>query len=256
MNAVRFTATKLTNTGKKGDLKPDADGYYTHVIGGLNTFNSAGEYYALEGAKQLFEQSSIFMRRVKNGCLKAEVGHPKRDQNMSMDAFVNRILTIDEMNICCHFKEVWLDTEYGKNNPKLNNGKLVAIMAKIKPAGPKSASLEASLSNPNENTCFSIRALTKDHYERGVNIRVLTQIVTFDMVNEPGISIANKWDTPGLETLLDCSVTKRNLQSIIKSKEICVATEATRELALETLHVMEGSKSNNLLGKYPLFTKW
>jgi hypothetical protein len=253
MASVKFTATKLTNTGKKGIIKPDADGYYELVIGGLNTFNSAGEYYTFNGAEELFKQSSIFMRRVTNGCLKGEVGHPKRSPGMSMDDYVNRILTIDEGNVCAHFKEVWLDTEFGKKNSKFNNNALVAIMAKVKPTGPKADSLANSLNNSSENVCFSIRALTKDYYEKGQTFRVLQQIICFDAVTEPGINIANKWDTPSLESLENCIISKNSIEKIVYSKNNTVAIESNRELAIECLKAFN---SKIVKIETPLYNRW
>lgn len=254
MNGVKFTATKLANSNKQGILKPDENGYYEIIVGGLNITNSIGEYYTLKNAEKLFEESSIFMRRVKNGCLKGEVGHPKRDPNMRMDDYVNRILTIDEKNICCHFGSIWLDTSFGKNNPKFNNPTLTAIMAKVKPSGPKAASLETSLKNPEENVCFSIRALTNDYYVRGVNHRELTQIITWDLVNEPGLHIANKWDSPALESLGDYLLTERILENIINNKTEFVATEDTKELAIEALKTIKQYSNTDI--KTPLFKDW
>ena len=91
MQTVRFTCTSLTGTGKEGVIRPDENGYYDMVIGGLNMLNSAGEYYEYEGAKELFNQSSSFMRRVKRGALRGEVGHPRREPGQSIDSFMNRV---------------------------------------------------------------------------------------------------------------------------------------------------------------------
>ena len=238
MSLIKFTATKLTGTGKLGVLKPDADGYYEQIIGGLNTFNSVGEYYTAEGATQLFEASSSFMRRTKSGCLKGELGHPKQLPGQSINEYLNRILTIEETNVVCHFKEIWLDTQFGKNNPKFNNPALVAVMAKFKPAGPKGDALRASLENPHEDVCFSIRALTRDYYQRGQTYRVLNQIVTFDNVNEPGLSLARKYESPAMEELIDCTIRRQALETIAKDRSF-IATESSRALAIETLQSVQ-----------------
>jgi outer membrane protein assembly factor BamD len=55
LNSVRFACTSLVGTNKTGMLRKDADGYYEVVVGALNVFNSAGEYYVYEKARQLFE---------------------------------------------------------------------------------------------------------------------------------------------------------------------------------------------------------
>lgn len=252
MSMVRFTATKLAGTGKKGILKPDADGYYTLVIGGLNCLNSAGEKYLLEGARDLFQSSSIFQRRVKNGCLKAEMGHPKRLPGMTDDNYLTRILTIDEKNTCAHFKEVWLDELFGRNNPQYRNPELCAIMAKVRPAGPLGDSLARSLENPDENVCFSIRALTRDYFHRGVNQRVLQSIVNWDCVTEPGIAIATKYDTPSLEALEDTYVTRRLMEAAAGATHSSLATEDSRMIAQEAMRLFD-IQSTSLT---PGFANW
>lgn len=250
MSAIKFTSTKLTNAGKKGILTPDENGYYELVIGGLNTFNSVGEYYTLEGAKELFEQSSIFMRRVNNGCLKGESGHPKRQPGMSDNDYVRRVLTIEETNVCCHFKEVWLDEQFGRKNPQLKNPSLVAIMAKVKPAGPRGPSLQASLDNPDENVCFSIRALTRDYYSRGTTYRVLNQICTFDNVVEPGIATSNKWQSPALESMMEQFVTLKRLENVLETTASEFAMEDSQIILTDTISRLK-------VGTIPhLYAKW
>lgn len=250
---IRFTATKLMGTGKQGKLLPDAEGYYEMVIGGLNTLNSAGEYYTLNGAKELFDKSSIFQRRIANGCLKSELGHPQKAPGQSMDEFIHRILTVDDKNVACHIKEVWLDESYGRNNPRFGNPNLVAIMGKIKPAGPYGPSLQASLENGSENVCFSIRALTKDYMERGINHRVLTTIATFDVVNEGGIAAASKWSSPAMEEITHEVFSVRQLSaSVNRIINNPVALESTRGLALEAMAAFT-TQSNN---KTPLWARW
>lgn len=223
---IKFTATKLSSRGKQGVITPDGDGYRTMIVGGLNAFNSAGEYYVLDGAKALFEESSSFMRRIKNGCLKGEVGHPKPSPGMTPTTFMDRVCSIDDRNVCVHFKEVWLDPTYRPPTDTPTNSGIVPIMAKLKPSGPHGPALEAALNNPSENVCFSIRALTRDSRVGRVNHRTLVFIQTFDWVIEPGISIANQWDAPALEhrtdtatplldPLIDHVVTKHQLEQLL-----------------------------------------
>lgn len=251
MSVVKFTATRLNNTGKQGILKPDSDGYYTMPIGGLNAFNSVGHYYPLEGAKHLFESSSMFMRRVAEGALYAELGHPKQTPGMSNDDYLQRILTLEETNLVAHFKEIWLDGSYGKNNPEFKNPNLIAIMAKVKPAGPKGHVLKGAFENINENVFFSIRALTRDFVQRSVRQRVLDTIITFDNVNLNGIANANKWSSPALESICEQSFTTKQLERIVHSEEIA-ATESCKSFATEALRVI----NINTRSSKPLYTKW
>ena len=228
-DAMHFTSTKLNYLGKKGDLRPNVDNYYTLIVGGLNTFNSANEYYPENEANNLFLKSSKFMRRVTSGCLYGELGHPKQIPGMSQDDYVRRILTIDESNICCHFKNIWLDTQFGKNNPRFNNPKLIAIMAEVKPSGAKGSVLQDSLANKNENVAFSIRSLTSDYWVRGVKHKVLHTIVCWDVVVEPGIAIANKWDSPSLEKVSEQLVTIPKLKSLCNESRVSLESRSLIE---------------------------
>ena len=253
MSMIKFTETKLSETGKQGILTPDSNGYYEMVIGGLNVFNSVGEYYVYEGAKQLFEQSSSFMRRIKTGCLKGELGHPKRAPGMSIDDYLNRIMTIEETNVVCHFADIYLDTEFGKKNPQYKNPGLVAIIGKFKPAGPHANALRASLENPKEEVCFSIRALTKDIYRNGRNERTLMQVVTWDQVCEPGLSLARKWHSPGLESLNETPITVSQIQRLAETTGNEIAIESSTALANETLKLVDITLP---IIKPPTYAQW
>jgi hypothetical protein len=209
-NNITFTLTRLAGTNKVGELKKNERGYYTMLIGALNMFNSAGMYYRADAAKQFFEASSSFMRRVQRGALRGEYGHPRREANMSMQAYYARLLSIHEDKVCCHFASVWLDYD----NYKDDQGRpIVAILAEVCPNGPLGHVLEKQLQNPSENVCFSIRSFTDDRMERGVINRYIKTIVTFDYVNEPGMSIAEKYNSPALEGLEETVFTRGQIEA-------------------------------------------
>lgn len=210
LNNVTFTCTRLNGTNKVGELKKDAEGYYTMVLGALNMFNSAGMYYRADAAKHFFEESNSFMRRVQRGALRGEYGHPRRDTGMSMQAYYARLMQIHELNVCVQFAEVWLDFE----NYKDDAGRpIVAILGKVIPNGPLGHVLEKQLLNPRENVCFSIRSFTEDLMERGVMNRYIKTIVTFDYVNEPGMAVAEKYNSPALEGLEDIVFTRGQVEA-------------------------------------------
>lgn len=210
LNNVTFTCTRLNGTNKVGELKKNANGYYLMVVGALNMFNSAGMYYRADAAKHFFEESSSFMRRVQRGALRAEYGHPRRDPGMSMQAYYARLLSIYEDKECAHFASVSLDFE----NFKDDQGRpIVAILAEVTPSGPLGHVLEKKLQNPMENVCFSIRSFTDDKMERGIINRYIKQIVTFDYVNEPGMSVAEKFNSPALEGLEDTVFTRGQVEA-------------------------------------------
>lgn len=243
---LKFTSTALRQDSK-GILKPDENGYYTFILGGLNTYNSAGEYYVAEKAVELFKNSSSLMRRISNGALYSELGHPKKQPGMSLEDFYRRVLTIDENNICGHISEVWLDTEYGKKNPDLNNPDLIAIIGKIKPFGTKANFLKDALENSKQNIAFSVRGLTDNLNRNGRVERILTEIVTWDCVLEPGIKIANKWNSPVLEDLSDTIVVKEKLLKVAKEElNNKFANENTKDMLKNLVKVFDVKPNNKL----------
>ena len=256
LSSVRFTCTALQNSGKKGLLAKDEEGYRTSVLGGLNVFNSAGEYYTAEGVRQLFEASGLLQKRIKQGRLRGEWGHPKQHPGESDSAFINRIFLINEEKIACHFKEIWLDDTQVKNDA---GQPVVAIMGKFCPSGPYADSLERTLDNPNENISFSIRAFTDDQRIRGVNHRYLKTIVTWDVVNCPGISVAEKWKSPSMEALKVEDVFQRNISrgEIERSVKSSAMAGIAQESAAMNVHELFASLgwTDSVKGQ-PAFMKW
>lgn len=197
LQQVMFTCTALKGTGKAGKLTADKNGYYDVPLGALNVFNSGQEYYPYEESKQLFEKSGLLMRRVEKGVLRGELGHPKMLPGMSMAQFMNRCSHIYEQSWCFHLSQVWLDHESMKDQ----HGKsIVAIMGKAKGCGPFASTFDESMKNSMENTCFSVRSFTDDYVRNGMVQKVIKEVVTWDLVNEPGIAQATKYNAPTLES--------------------------------------------------------
>lgn len=228
-----YASTALAGSNKAGVLKPDADGYYTLVLGALDVYNSAGAFYPYESAKEVFKASSSLMRRIANGACRAEYGHPKMLPGMSQRDFLSRIMSIYEENVCAHIKEVVVDF----NSLKDENGRpVIAVIGKVKPMGPRGADLEASLRNPHENVCFSVRSLTDDVLVGGVLRKHIRAIITWDYVNEPGIKVANKYASPALENFDEVSFTVAHLGSVRDfQKESKVSLESTGTVSAEEI---------------------
>ncbi len=196
MNTLRFTCTSLVGKNKAGHLPRDENGCFEICVGGLNVFNAARQYYPYEAAKEIFDASSSFMRRVNRGVLRAEWGHPKRDR-MTDQEFIQRILNIDERYECGTHREIYLDFDRMMDDA---GRPVIAIMSKFMPGGPYGQALEKRLTDKGENVCFSIRSFTEDGVTRtGIIERKIRQVITFDYVNEPGIIHAEKYRSPGLE---------------------------------------------------------
>ena len=253
MNPIKFTETIFKEKGKKGVLKPDEEGYYTVILGALNTYNSAGEFYTAQNAITLFEKSSVLMRRIKNGVLYSELGHPKKTPSMAAEDFYNRVVTIDQDNICGHIADVTLDFDYGKKNPDVGNPDMIAIIGRVKPSGVKAQALQLSLENPKENSAFSIRGITENKYEGGKVIRVLTNIITWDFVVEPGIKIAAKAYSPAVESsvaveeLSDNFIDRELFKKVMEEQLDTVSMESSKLLYNDIIETLYKKKTEHRL---------
>lgn len=241
-HVIRFTATTLP-VGKQGKLTADENGYYTVVLGGLNAYNSSNELYTLKGVEQMFTSNSVLMRRVREGCLKIELGHPEFKPGMKKEEYFSRIERIDQKNVCGYIAEMWLDYENYRNP---DGSKMVAIIGKVCPSGPHGQSLKESLERAGENVCFSVRSFTEDFQERGKYIRVIRRLITFDLVIEPGIYNAKKFFSPALESIVDISYTREMLNKIanmpvlegVGMESANNTKAAARELLVSRVHTL------------------
>ena len=198
MSCLHYSPTILQGTTKVGKIRCGADGYYDMLAGGFDAYNSTGAFYTWDSAKSHFDKSSHFRRRVSSGALFGEDGHPIRVPGMTDEEWIVRILTIHPDRKSHHIKEIEIDPEGFKNK---DGNPIQAVWIRVKPIGPRAQVLADSLENENINTAFSIRCLTKDfvHPFSGVKIKTMQQISTFDFVDEPGITIATKYNNPSLE---------------------------------------------------------
>jgi hypothetical protein len=210
MSSLRavYACTRLQGTEKRGVLVPDADVYYEMIVGALDVYNSAGAFYDFQSAKAVFDASGSLQRRIAAGQLRGEYGHPKRLPGQDMQSYINRIMTIDESQICVHFKEIRLETGLVKSD---TGRPVLAIVAKIKPCGPRGPALKEQLENGSENVSFSIRSLTDDQVVGGVLHKHIRTVICWDYVNEPGIACAEKYKSPSLESLEEVIVTRDNV---------------------------------------------
>lgn len=248
-----FTCTSLAGTGKQGIIQPDADGYYNKVpIGALNVFNSVGQFYVYEEARQLFEESSAMMRRVRRGVLKGELGHPMREYGMDDRAFMNRVLTIAEGNVACHFRNIELSFDEVFDS---SGRPVIAILADVGPSGPHGDHFDRSMKNKYENVCFSIRSFADDYLVGGRRNRVLKQIVTWDVVTEPGIATSEKYRAPTLECLKELvneRITRGSLSRAINSSELAGYARESAILTVDELFRSMGWADQAA----PTFLKW
>lgn len=213
-NTVTLSCACLA-AGKTGNITPDADGYYEIVLGGFNVNNRSGDFYpADERVKKLFLPNSALMRKAANQALKGEYQHPKKVAGMTQREWINRICTVDELLVSHHIIDLTIDES------RFTNAKgqpVMTIIGKVKPCGPYGDVLRESLANPKENTAFSVRSLSINKPMSGVLNRFVTDIVTWDHVNEGGIAHANKYSSPSVEALVETIVTEHCVSAIEQS---------------------------------------
>jgi hypothetical protein len=191
---VMFNNTILKGINKGGVLNADEDGYYDMVLGALGVMNSAGELYVNSAnARRTFEQNSTLMRRVSQGLLRGEWGHPDPADSPNFLAFESRVRKIKEDRISHHISKVWLEEIDYKGK------KTLAILGKVKPCGPYGKALEESINNPQENVTFSGRYYSNVGTVGAIRQREIHTVATWDFVSEPGIECASKYASPSLE---------------------------------------------------------
>lgn len=202
---VSYGITALKGTNKTGVLKPDEDGYYTVVVGGFDVSNVHGARYEFtDTVKRLFDASSQFQRQINKGVLYGEFGHPKLAPGERIADYIRRASQVDEANISHHFRRIYLDD---KNVTDDRTGKkIVAIVAEIKPLGPRGKDLKEILDTKGANCCFSVRAHTNDRLVGGVDVREVYDILTFDFVIDPGIPTSEKFKSVKLESYVSVDI--------------------------------------------------
>jgi hypothetical protein len=177
-------------------MQRDDNGYYRCIVGAFNSYNLHGDFYPYNHeVKKMFEGGCIMRRKLNNNQLYGEYGHP-RVNDIPFDEGLARLQRIDEKYYSHHFKNIELVER------KDDHGRPVfAIYATMLPSGPYASSLEKSLSNPDENVAFSVRAVTADSLVGSTRIKIITNLVTWDYVGEPGIATATQYKTVSLEQL-------------------------------------------------------
>ena len=249
MTQLSYVSTKLANLNKNGKIKKDKDGYYTLPLGAFGAFNTAGHYYVLDGVNELFSKNSFLQTKINEGAMYGENGHPKLQGMSEDDAFARQMDTY-ENRICCHFSEIWIDDELWKKKPNILPARSVAVMGKVKPHGELGHVLEAALSNPKQNTCFSLRGITENVIVEGVLHRQVTHINTYDHVYLPGLPIASKYNSPTLENYTDVSFTK---ESIIRLSDSIEGSNTASESLISNLHEITKKRESITV---PAYASW
>jgi len=228
-------------------VKPDSDGYYKVTLGAFNVRNHLGDVYKFDGVGELLnDDKCLVTSRLKAGRLRSEADHPQRAPGMSASDFVLRNVEISMQCVCAHIKEINVkETSVSENIPGVGN--VVIVEGLVKPSGVFGSALKESLDSSGEDTCFSIRSFTRDRYVNGITYKRVTQIVTWDWINAPGIRYASKLGSPAIESQDICKFDIDELAATVKTK--CVSTESR-----DVVECIESLASDYV--KDDILTKW
>lgn len=231
-----YSAAALLGMNKCGIIKPDDQGYYPMVLGGFDVFNSTGIYYPFSVAKHLFDRSGQLQRRIDRRALRGEYGHPRPLPGQTPPEFLRRVVDIVENNTSHHMKDITIDYQ-GFHGP--DGRPMVGILGKVKPGGVHGHILLDQLNNPEENVCFSIRSLVDEKWINGVLHRLVKTIVTWDYVNEPGINIATKYNSPALESIGETTYGIEMLQLAASQQSKSMALGMENSGGMDLKEIME-----------------
>ena len=192
-----YSCDKLRLMNKVGDLPVDDGGYREMLVGAFDCFNARGELYDFaDDIKAMFDRDGDLQRRVRNSKFRGEIEHPMPLPGQSIDSYLARLSAI-RLDRASHpfggFRLLEMKDHTGRN--------IVGVMARVAPSGGYGHVLERMFKNREENIDFSVRAMSKRYEKAGQVHKLVTGIITYDLVNEGGIAVANKFDSPALESL-------------------------------------------------------
>lgn len=244
-------STALMGTNKTGSIPKNEDGSWRVVLGALNFKNSRGEIYTGVSGREILRPGTGLHRRIENAQCRGEYGHPKRDGMMNDNQWLSRICTIEETRVCHLHKEVWLDTM------QYQGQSVLSFLGDIITEGPYGDTLERQLGNVDSNVAFSIRSITQDAFVMGVNNKTLIEVAAWDYVNEPGLSIATKYNNPALESMIpDIDFSAGTLAEIAETTNSPFASTEARDFIKGLLHQVESLNSTKSYGTIPPSAKW
>lgn len=179
------TSQIIDNRSLSAPVK-DNEGYYLDIpaaVIGIVSRNKT-RYDAKHFIEQITSPESSFNKRLCEGVLGGELGHPEVDMNSPSG--ISRLLNINPQKQSHHIRTVKV-----KNIKDLG---LDVVTMDAKGAGPYGYVFEESMADPTRNTSFSLRGLSQAVVNKatGVIDKKLIALTTFDMVAGGGFAQASK----------------------------------------------------------------
>ena len=243
-NSISLVNIKAIDTTK--EIKRDEFGYYKITLGEFNNYSGNNHFYLVDGIREILTDSNNYTtaRKLEKGALYGEMGHPYTPPGVDPNAALHRNLYIEPQNTSHHIRSVEL-VPTNTPSPIAGAGNIIKVVGWIKPSGPKGDLLEQSLSNPYENTAFSIRALHRFISFNGQKVKRLINIITWDWVQEPGIKTATKWSSLSLESKHICNIELEQLKQLKTHPELTIEHDNTGYIT-ELLRDSGGDTTNFL----------
>lgn len=209
----------LAESGKKGILLPDANGFYDLNAGAFNVENYAGIKYPANRyiIEQMDENSDLNMR-VKMGYVQMEVEHPEpyfyviengiKYRKLMTDAlqWINRLRSFDKDNVCGLISKI----RFAPEDPK-DLRRPIWNFILCKPFGKRGSEFKESLDTPEHNTAVSIRTQISP-FQKGDKFKDVVYWTGYDWVALPGMIHANKHMSAGCESMLNDFEINSNIQ--------------------------------------------
>jgi hypothetical protein len=172
---------------------------------------------------------------METGLCKGEIDHPKLF-GMTQEQIIHRLSIIEPTLVSHHIKSMELVDKKDENGKEV-----VLVYGEVKPSGPYTESLRQSLDNPEENVAFSIRSFCRMAMWEGKLSRIVTEVLTYDHVSEPGIKLANQFDTVCLERLKDTfNFTEQDFE-----RALAVSNQAGLESEANTIRMIRDAQGWN-----------
>jgi len=197
-DGVYFTiSTAVVDDNRKlGKAVRDKDGYFTDIpvaVLGTVTRNMT-QYDTPAFLKQIKGPDTSFYKRLEEGTLHSEWGHPFVDMNSTTG--MARLMNLDPQKKCNHIRSISVK--------KLNDLNIDIVTMDAKGAGPYGAYFDEIMLDPTMNAAFSLRGISKAMFNKstGVTHKELINLVTFDSgVASGGFKEASKRYMESVESL-------------------------------------------------------
>ncbi len=224
------------------------DGAYYVTLGAFNAFSTEGLFYNEYGLRELLTEKNDYnsiASKIDRRCARGEANHPIKQPGQTVPEFIDRNLIVDMSNASHSIQELGFEE---LEESELPGTKVVLIKAWVIPTDTEvGRALKADLENENVNVAFSIRCFSKKVNINGVVHRIITKVMTWDWVDNPGISYATKSSTSKAVSKLtvENSSTEIPITDAILDEIECINCQGITTESSEKLSIVKDLRLQN-----------